>query len=122
MRLKGKVALVTGAGSGLGQVTAQLFAQEGARVIVADISQRRAEAVVAEINGTAKRKKAVAVRGDVSKKAEVDAMVAEGKKRFGPINILVNNAGIAQIKNFLDLAPEEWQRMLDIHMKGTFLC
>ena len=122
MRLKGKVALVTGAGSGLGQATAQLFAQEGAKVIVADISQRRAEAVAAEINGTAKRKKAVAVRGDVSKKAEVDVMVAEGRKRFGPISILVNNAGIAQIKDFLDISPEEWQRMLDIHMKGTFLC
>src|SRR6185295_6779644 len=63
-----------------------------------------------------------AVRGDVSKKAEVEAMVAEGKRRFGAINILVNNAGIAQIKNFLDISPEEWQRMLDIHMKGTFLC
>jgi len=122
MRLKGKVALVTGAGSGLGQATAQLFAQEGAKVIVADISRRRAEAVAAEINGSGKRAKAVAVRGDVSKKAEVDAMVAEGRKRFGSITILVNNAGIAQIKNFLDISPEEWQRMLDIHMKGTFLC
>jgi NAD(P)-dependent dehydrogenase (short-subunit alcohol dehydrogenase family) len=122
MRLKGKVALVTGAGSGLGQATAQLFAQEGAKVIVADISQRRAEAVAAEINGTGKRAKAIAVRGDVSKKAEVDAMVAEGKKRFGAINIVVNNAGIGQIKKFSDISPEEWQRMLDIHMKGTFLC
>ena len=122
MRLKGKVALVTGAGSGLGQATARLFAQEGAKVIVADISQRRAEAVAAEINGTGKRAKAIAVRGDVSKKAEVDAMVAEGKHRFGAINIVVNNAGIGQIKNFLDISPEEWQRMLDIHMKGTFLC
>lgn len=122
MRLKGKVALVTGAGSGLGQATAQLFAQEGAKVIVADISQRRAEAVAAEINGTGKRPKAIGVRGDVSKKTEVDAMVAEGKKRFGPINVIVNNAGIGQIKNFADISPEEWQRMLDIHMKGTFLC
>src|SRR5581483_11898955 len=51
-----------------------------------------------------------------------DVMVAEGRGRFGPISILVNNAGIAQIKNFLDISPEEWQRMLDIHMKGTFLC
>jgi NAD(P)-dependent dehydrogenase (short-subunit alcohol dehydrogenase family) len=122
MRLKGKVAFVTGAGSGLGQATAQLFAQEGAKVIVADISQRRAEAVAAEINGTGKRAKAIAVRGDVAKKDEVDVMVAEGKKRFGAINIVVNNAGIAQIKNFLDISPEEWQRMIDIHMKGTFLC
>jgi 2-hydroxycyclohexanecarboxyl-CoA dehydrogenase len=122
MRLKGKIAIVTGAGSGLGKATAQLFAQEGARVVVADISQRRAEAVAEEINGASRRKKAVALRADVSKKAEVEALVAEARKRFGPISILVNNAGIAQIKNFLDISPAEWQRMLDVHMKGTFLC
>jgi NAD(P)-dependent dehydrogenase (short-subunit alcohol dehydrogenase family) len=91
-------------------------------VIVADISQRRAEAVAGEINGAARRKKAIAVRGDVAKKSEVEAMVAEARKKFGPITVLVNNAGIAQIKDFLDISPEEWQRMLDVHMKGTFLC
>jgi len=122
MRLKRKVALVTGAGSGLGKATAQVFAQEGARVIVADISQRRAEAVADEINGASRRKKAIAIRGDVAKKSEVDTMVAEARKKFGPITVLVNNAGIAQIKDFLDISPEEWQRMLDVHIKGTFLC
>lgn len=122
MRLKGKVAIVTGAGSGLGKATAQVFAQEGARVVVADISQSRAEAVATEINGTSKRKKAIALRMDVSKKDEVDALVAATRKKLGPINILVNNAGIGQIKDFLDISPVEWQRMLDIHMKGTFLC
>ncbi|MGH7962010.1 MAG: SDR family NAD(P)-dependent oxidoreductase [Candidatus Binatia bacterium] len=122
MRLKGKIAIVTGAGSGLGKATAQVFAQEGARVVVADISQRRAEAVAGEINGASKRKKAVALHADVSKKDEVDAMVAAVRKQLGPVNILVNNAGIAQIKDFLDISPVEWQRMLDIHMKGTFLC
>jgi NAD(P)-dependent dehydrogenase (short-subunit alcohol dehydrogenase family) len=122
MRLKGKVALVTGAGSGLGKATAELFAQEGAKVIVADISQRRAEAVAADINDTSRRKKAIGLLADVAKKEEVDTMVGEARKRFGPINILINNAGIGQIKNFLDISPDEWQRMLDIHMKGTFLC
>jgi NAD(P)-dependent dehydrogenase (short-subunit alcohol dehydrogenase family) len=122
MRLKGKIAIVTGAGSGLGKATAQLFAQEGARVVVADISQRRAEAVAAEINGKTRRKKTIALRADVAKKEEVEALVAEVRKQLGPINVLVNNAGIAQIKNFLDISPEEWQRMLDVHMKGTFLC
>jgi 2-hydroxycyclohexanecarboxyl-CoA dehydrogenase len=122
MRLKGKVALITGAGSGLGKATAEVFAQEGARVIIADISQRRAEAVAEEINGASRRKKAIAVRGDVAKKSDVGVMVAEARKKFGPITILVNNAGIAQIKDFLDISPEEWQRMLDVHMKGTFLC
>lgn len=122
MRLKKKVAIITGAGSGLGKATALLFAREGAKVVVSDISQHRAEAVADEINGTAKRKKAIAIPADVAKKSEVNAMVAAARKKFGPINILVNNAGIAQIKNFLDISPEEWQRMLNIHMKGTFLC
>ena len=122
MRLKKRVALITGAGSGLGKATAQLFAEEGARVAVVDISERRAEAVAAEINGETKRKKAAAFRADVAKKDEVDAMVKAVRKRFGPISILVNNAGIGQIKNFLDITPDEWQRMIDIHMKGTFLC
>jgi NAD(P)-dependent dehydrogenase (short-subunit alcohol dehydrogenase family) len=122
MRLKGKVALVTGAGSGLGKATAEVFAREGARVVVADINRRRAEAVAEELNGASRRKKAIAIQGDVAKKSEVEAMVAESRKKFGPITILVNNAGIGQIKDFLDISPEEWQRMLDIHMKGTFLC
>jgi NAD(P)-dependent dehydrogenase (short-subunit alcohol dehydrogenase family) len=122
MRLKGKVTIVTGSGSGLGKATALLFAREGAKVVVTDISQRRAEAVAQEINGDSRKKKAFAIQADVAKKAEVEAMVAAARKRFGPINILVNNAGIAQIKDFLDISPEEWQRMLDIHMKGAFLC
>ncbi len=122
MRLKGKVTLITGAGSGLGKATALLFAREGARVVVNDISGRRAEAVAAEINGSGKRKKAIALRADVAKGDEVKAIITQAQKRFGPINILGNNAGIAQIKNFLDISPEDWQRMFDIHMKGTFLC
>jgi len=122
MRLKGKVAIVTGSGSGLGKATALVFAREGAKVVVTDVSQRRAEAVAQEINGTSRKKKAFAVRVDVAKKDEVEAMVAAARKRFGPINVLINNAGIAQIKDFLDISPEEWQRMIDIHVKGTFLC
>jgi 2-hydroxycyclohexanecarboxyl-CoA dehydrogenase len=78
--------------------------------------------VATEINGKSRRKKAIALHADVAKKDEVDALVAEARKQLGPINILVNNAGIAQIKNFLDISPAEWQRMLDVHMKGTFLC
>ena len=114
--------MVTGASSGLGKATAEVFVREGARVIVADINQRRAEAVAEELNGASRRKKAMAIRCDVAKKSEVEAMVAEARKKFGPIHILINNAGIGQIKDFLDISPEEWQRMLDIHMKGTFLC
>src|SRR5438034_10257695 len=100
MRLKGKIAIVTGAGSGLGKATAELFAQEGARVVVTDISQRRAEAVAAELNGSSRRKKAIALRADVSKKDEVEAVVAEARKQLGPISVLVNHAGIGRVKHF----------------------
>jgi len=121
MRLAGKTALITGAGSGLGQATAQLFAQEGAHVIVADISQRRAEAVAAEISHN-DASPAIGLQADVTQSQAVSAVVERAKSAYGPINILVNNAGIAQIKDLLDITPEDWQRMLDVHMKGTFLC
>lgn len=121
MRLAGKTALITGAGSGLGQATAQLFAQEGAHVVVADISQRRAEAVAAEINQT-NASPAIGLQADVTQSQAVSALVERAKSAHGPINILVNNAGIAQIKDLLDITPEDWQRMIDVHMKGTFLC
>lgn len=121
MRLTGKTALITGAGSGLGQATAQLFAQEGAHVIVADISQRRAEAVAAEISHN-DASPAIGLQADVTQSQAVSAVVERAKSVYGPINILVNNAGIAQIKDLLDITPEDWQRMLDVHMKGTFLC
>src|SRR3972149_12244081 len=107
MRLKGKVALIAGAGLGLGRATALLFAREGARVVVNDLSGRRAEEAAAEINGAGRpacspgrRRKALAVRADVTRAAEVEAMVAEARRRFGPINVLVNNAGIGLGKRF----------------------
>ena len=121
MRLKGKVALVTGAGSGLGQATAQLFSKEGANVVVADISQRRAEAVASEISQSTESR-VIGLQADVTDGQVVNALVEQAKNELGPINIIVNNAGIAQIKDLLDISPEEWQRMIDVHMKGTFLC
>ena len=121
MRLKGKIALVTGAGSGLGQATAKLFAQEGADVVVADISQRRAEAVAAEVSQVGVSR-AIGLQADVTESSAVKALVDQAKSELGQINIIVNNAGIAQIKDLLDITPEEWQRMIDVHMKGTFLC
>ena len=121
MRLSGKTALITGAGSGLGQATARRFAQEGARVVVADISRRRAETVAAEINKT-NASSAIGLQADVTRSQAVNAVVEQAKSAYGPIHILVNNAGIAQIKDLLDITPEDWQRMIDVHMKGTFLC
>lgn len=88
---------------------------------MADISQRRAEAVAAEINQT-QTSLAIGLQADVTQSQAVNALVEQAKNEYGPINILVNNAGIAQIKDLLDITPEDWQRMIDVHMKGAFLC
>jgi NAD(P)-dependent dehydrogenase (short-subunit alcohol dehydrogenase family) len=94
MKLEGRIALVTGAGSGIGRATAILFANEGARVIVNDVNRETAEATV-EAMGDA-RERGYAYQGDVSDSAAVRATFAEVKRRFGDLDVLVNNAGIAE--------------------------
>ncbi len=104
----------------MGKADALLLAKLGAKVVVADISQKECEEVVKEIkenNG-----KALAVQCDVSKKKEVDEMVKKTVKEFGSVDILVNNAGICEFKPFLDMAEEEWDRTISINLKGYFLC
>lgn len=117
MNLKGKVAIITGARRGMGRSHALKLAEAGARVVVADISLADCEKVVKEIKG-----EAMAVACDVSKKAEVDKMVQTAVEKWGKVDILVNNAGICQFKPFLELTEEEWDRTLDINLKGYFLC
>ena len=117
MNLKGKVAIITGARRGMGRSHALKLAEAGARVVVADISLADCEKVVKEIKG-----EAMAVACDVSKKAEVDKMVQTAVEKWGKVDILVNNAGIAQFQSFLKRTEEEWDRTLDINLKGYFLC
>jgi 2-hydroxycyclohexanecarboxyl-CoA dehydrogenase len=117
MRLNGRVAIVTGAGSGLGKATAELFAAEGAKVVVADRDEQRARSVAESIYGDA-----MAVEVDVTQRDAVGAMVETARARFGPIEILINNAGIAHIAPFLEIGPQDWERMLAVHLTGTFLC
>jgi glucose 1-dehydrogenase len=120
MRLQGKVAIVTGAGSGNGRGIALRFAEEGARVIVADVAEAGAAETVAQIaavGGTA-----AAVRADVSDKAQAQIMAEEAVRRFGALDILVNNAGIEFLTPFLDISESEWDRILDVNLKGAFLC
>ncbi len=93
MKLNGKIALVTGAGSGIGRATAILFANEGARVIVNDVNHETADATVEAMS--AARERGYAYQADVSDSAAVRAMFAEVKLRFGDLDVLVNNAGIA---------------------------
>jgi len=118
--LKGKVAIITGARRGMGKSHALLFAKSGAKVVVADISLEDCQLVVDEIKKAGGE--AIAVKCDVSKKAEVDEMIAATLKKWGKLDILVNNAGICQFKPFLELTEEEWDKTLDINLKGYFLC
>ena len=149
MKLKDKVALVTGAGSGIGRAIATLFSQEGAHVVVNDLSEQAARETV-EVLGAA-GSGARAIRADVADSAQVKAMFAEIEREFGTLDVLVNNAGIAGtsaadrdklreradtrimelmsgegIRTHLDvtqeMTDEAWHRMIAVHLNGTFFC
>jgi NAD(P)-dependent dehydrogenase (short-subunit alcohol dehydrogenase family) len=114
----GRVALVTGAGSGIGRAIAQLFGQQGASVVVADIDEAAAIGTTRTIEGSA-----VAVAADVADDGAVAAMVDTAVDRFGGLDCAVNNAGIApDAKPFVDHSLAEWQRTIDIDLTGVFLC
>ncbi len=121
MRLKGKKALITGASRGIGRGIAEIFAEEGADVAVNYIeSAKPAEEVVKGIQATGR--KAIAVKGDVAKRADVEAMIDKTWKEFGGLDILVNNAGIETIIPFLELTDEQWTRLVDVNLRGAWLC
>lgn len=119
-RLDGKTALVTGAGSGIGESIARLFAQQGARVIVADLQADAAERVTASI--VEQKGAASALILDVSDEAQVltgfDAMV----ERHGRLDIVVNNAGVSHVGNILETSVADWERVLGVNARGVFLC
>ncbi len=118
MRLTGKVAVITGAGQGIGRETAHLFAREGAKVVVADINLAAAEQVVAEIGADT----ALAVQVDVSKAADVAEMIAVSEATFGAVHVLFNNAGIMHSRDDSALTTEEdvWDLTMNINLKGVF--
>jgi NAD(P)-dependent dehydrogenase (short-subunit alcohol dehydrogenase family) len=122
MELKGKTAIVTGSGRGIGEGIALVLAREGANVVINDRTlSKDAEGVVKKIVSAGG--KAIGVAADVSKKSEVAAMVEETVKKFGAVDILVNNAGIESHPVLTkDLAEEAWDRVLNVNLKGTFLC
>ena len=148
MKLEGRTALITGAGSGIGRAISVLFASEGGRVVVNDVNREAAEATL-EAMGAA-RERACALQADVSDSAAVRRMFDEVAQRFGTLDILVNNAGIGEtgsrrdeinrkgeaqlrelmsgskIQSHWDLTPsltdEEWQQMIGVHLGGTFFC
>jgi 3-hydroxybutyrate dehydrogenase len=118
-KLRGKVALVTGAASGIGREIAHEFARQGARVVIADLNQAGALMVAAEIVESGGR--AIGVAVDVSNEAEVDAAVEAAVRAFDCIDILVSNAGVQIVSPIEDFRFSDWKRMLAIHLDGAFL-
>lgn len=118
--LTNKIALVTGGRRGMGKAHALALASQGAKVVVTDVNAEECALVAEEIN--AKGGEAVGFKMDVSNKAEVDRVFDEALKRFGRLDILVNNAGIYFTKPALELSEEDWDRVIDINLKGQFLC
>ena len=118
-RLKGKVCLITGAGSGIGQASARLFAKEGALVVVADIDLRAAKATVA---GIVKAKgKAVAEQVDVTDEDQTVALAQRVVKRLKRIDVLFNNAGISWVGDVLETSPELFDRVMTVNVRGVYL-
>lgn len=119
MKLKDKVAIVTGATKGIGVAVAQEFVKEGAKVVLTGRSVDLGEKVALELCDQGGD--ALFVQCDVSKKAKVDHLVAETLARYGTIDVIVNNAGVNHSANFFDITEEEWDWVMSVDLKGTFL-
>ncbi|HZP56570.1 MAG TPA: glucose 1-dehydrogenase [Dehalococcoidia bacterium] len=123
MRLEGKTALITGAGSGMGRVAATLFAKEGANVVATDISQEGLE-VTARLVAEHAHGSVTAVTGDVTSEHDVRAWVAQAVERYGALHVLYNNAGIFpdEDRSVLEMDEATFRRVIDVNLKGVMLC
>jgi 3-hydroxybutyrate dehydrogenase len=119
MRLQDKVAIITGAASGIGKEIAIIFAREGAKVAIADLDQEAADATAREIDSTGKR--AVGIAMDVTNEQQVDDGTARVVETFGALDVLVSNAGIQIVAPLVDFEFAKWKRLLAIHLDGAFL-
>jgi NAD(P)-dependent dehydrogenase (short-subunit alcohol dehydrogenase family) len=120
MPLAGRVALITGAGSGIGQATARRFASEGATTVVNDVEIGQARSVANEIQKDGGE--ALAVGADVTRRTDVEAMVSRVVSEFGRLDVLINNAGINRDAMSHKMTEEQWDQVLAVNLKGTFLC
>jgi 3-oxoacyl-[acyl-carrier protein] reductase len=121
MKLKDKIALVTGSSRGIGRAVALAYAKEGAKVVVNYTSNEKAAQEVVEAIEKMDSQ-AIAIKADVSKKTETERLVQGGMDQFGRIDILVNNAGFGRPAMMLKMEEEHWDQVIDIHLKGAFLC
>lgn len=119
MRLKDKVILITGSGSGIGKATALLFASEGAKLIINDLSEPNGTATVQEIEAAGGE--ATFIRADVTDPAEVSAMVDQIIAKYGVIDVLFNNAGISGVGVLHEIEPEAWDRVMNVNIRGVFV-
>jgi NAD(P)-dependent dehydrogenase (short-subunit alcohol dehydrogenase family) len=122
MQLEGKVAIITGAGSGIGEATAKLFVSQGAKVVIADWNESEANRVADEINMKQPGyESAIAVTADVSTEQQVKLLVQQALSVYGAIDILFNNAAVVLAKELEDISEAEWTRTLDINLKSVYL-
>jgi len=118
-KLNNKVAVITGGANGLGQATAQLFAENGAKIVVADINKTAGSQVVADIKDSSGS--AIFTNTNVADSASIDSMITQTINHFGQIDIMINNAGILADARLVNMTMEEWERVININLKGVFL-
>jgi NAD(P)-dependent dehydrogenase (short-subunit alcohol dehydrogenase family) len=120
MRLKDKVAIVTGSGSGFGEAMVKRFTEEGAAAVVVDVNGEGVERVVSELKRAGRR--AIGFKADVTQRSELSKLMEETAAQFGRIDILVNNAGVVRPRPWLTMGDEDWDSVLAVDLKGVFYC
>jgi 3-oxoacyl-[acyl-carrier protein] reductase len=120
MKLKNKTAIITGGSNGLGKATAFLFSIEGANVVIADMDEKAGQSVVNEIKANGNN--ALFVKVDVSNPDSVANLIESALKEFGKIHILINNAGIVSDARLVKMDIDQWQKVIDVNLKGVFIC